>query len=226
MDTIWCHPFSTLFFFTTKDLWWKMFFSQPQLAPGPQWVSKHLLQTGWRRAFLKLFSPSWLTEKLFYLWKSFPVLFLPLGSPGLSSALPVLSSSEWFTSCTFIMSVLGKCREHSLFPHAVVSALGFRVIVSETIISTCSRRSGRTQLLQAGGLLLAPSTGPTKKAAGWNQSEISHHKCTSQDGTISRGKMKNSVPFEMSFFLKARMMGISLVFKHAKGRSFLSFFFF
>jgi len=38
----------------------------------------------------------------FYLWKSFPVLFLPLGCSELSLALPVLSSSEWFTFWIFL----------------------------------------------------------------------------------------------------------------------------
>lgn len=47
------------------------------------------------------------------------------------------------------------------------------------------------QLLQNRGLPFAHVSGPTKKTLGWNQSEISHQECASQDGTFSRGKTNN-----------------------------------
>lgn len=44
MNTIWCHPFSALFFFTAKDLGWKKFLSRPQLAWARPGVNKQLLR--------------------------------------------------------------------------------------------------------------------------------------------------------------------------------------
>ena len=149
-----------------------MFFSQPQLAPGPQWVSKHLLQTGWRCAVLKVFSPSWLTEELFSL--SLEIFSCTFSSPWFPWAFISSSNSvlKWMIHSLYIclMSVLGKSRERSLFPHAVVSALEFCVTVPETITSTCVEDQGGLSFYkQEGYFLPIPQDQPRRLQDGINQ---------------------------------------------------------
>lgn len=184
-----------------------MFFSQPQLAPGPQWVRKHLLKTGSRHASLKLFSPSWLTEELFSLsleifscafsFPSFPWAFI-------SSSKSIL---KWMIHSLYIslISVLGKSREHSIF------SLMLRTL-SLGSVSQCLRPSlhllvedQRELGFYRQGFYFLPI--PTKKTAEWDQSEILYHECRSQDGTILRRKMKISVLLEMSISSIAEWQG-------------------
>lgn len=191
MDTIWCHPFSIWLFLTTKDLWWKVFFSQPQLAPG----HSKLVNICWRQAedvpslncFLQAGS---LRSCSLYLWKSVPTGFLPLASPVL---------------CTFLSCQSWESLENILsFLNAEGCALELCVTVPKTITSPCRR----TRLSQAWVLVFAHSSEPGKKTAGRDQSEISHREAIFRDGTISRGKMKD-LSCSSIFFLNGGLTGFS-----------------
>lgn len=98
MATIWCHPFSTLFFSTAKDLWWKKFLSRPQLAGAPQRVNKHLLKPSLPYPPLPTL-PGWGT--ILVISEIFSWIFSLLWLCG-----PFITSlhSEWFTACLFLSS--------------------------------------------------------------------------------------------------------------------------
>lgn len=147
MNTIWCHPFSALFFFTAKDLGWKKFLSRPQLARARPRVNKQLL-----RPSLACSSPqaACLGNGFRYLWNLFLDLLSALALWTFHRLPPLWMIHSLHAS---LESALGKCGAVPAF-HRETQLLDFR-------LSLHTEEHGSLQQRERSW----PS-GPTRKAAG------------------------------------------------------------